>query len=555
MITCDSFHHIWLNEGFATYSTSLWYEQAYPPMTASEYKMANCLYFGPGTVYVEHPENEAIFDMGLSYDKASWILHMLRHIVGDSIFFDILKTYYNSTEHQYGTATTEEFQAICEQVSGMDLEKFFHQWIYEEYFPRYSFSWNCVQSGSEYNIELEIQQTQTNYIFWMPIDVTISTVSGETTFVVWDSLQTQSVQLSVSSEPIKLEIDKNNWILKQIPEPLINPTFDKGILLVNGVSFSDYGSEIWNAYANRAFWGSFPISFWDCFDPPVGGYPSTLPQPLGHGKVPTDTLGQFSTVIWIGNHWGGDLGVWLQTSILPYLEAGGNLILITRGGTTFIDAEMQKYLGISWAEDPLITIHNCRAAYPGIKNMTFTGDQTYNAVFDTSLTSDESILLFKETASFSVPRGLGVWRRPAAGGTYRSDGGQFVFISGRPYRYNSNQLRSNMEYILTNFFHESKTGVNTTSNSMAINSYKLEQNYPNPFNPTTAIRYQLPAFSQVDVSIFNTLGQKVATLVSEKQAAGHYSVVWDAASFSAGVYFCRMEAGDYIKVIKLALVK
>jgi hypothetical protein len=86
-------------------------------------------------------------------------------------------------------------------------------------------------------------------------------------------------------------------------------------------------------------------------------------------------------------------------------------------------------------------------------------------------------------------------------------------------------------------------------------TWSLSQNYPNPFNPTTAISYQLPALSQVDVSIYNLLGQKVITLVSEKQAAGHYSVVWNATGFSAGVYFCRMEAGDFIKVIKLALVK
>jgi uncharacterized delta-60 repeat protein len=85
--------------------------------------------------------------------------------------------------------------------------------------------------------------------------------------------------------------------------------------------------------------------------------------------------------------------------------------------------------------------------------------------------------------------------------------------------------------------------------------YWLAQNYPNPFNPSTAISYQLSAVSFVDLSIYNSLGQKVATLVSEKQAAGHYSVVWDATGFSAGVYFCRMEAGNYLKVIKLALVK
>jgi len=85
--------------------------------------------------------------------------------------------------------------------------------------------------------------------------------------------------------------------------------------------------------------------------------------------------------------------------------------------------------------------------------------------------------------------------------------------------------------------------------------YRLEQNYPNPFNPSTSISYQLSAASFVDLSIYNSLGQKAATLVSGKQAAGYYKVVWDASGFSAGVYFCRLEAGEFVKVIKLALVR
>ncbi|MCP4414150.1 MAG: T9SS type A sorting domain-containing protein, partial [Gammaproteobacteria bacterium] len=65
-------------------------------------------------------------------------------------------------------------------------------------------------------------------------------------------------------------------------------------------------------------------------------------------------------------------------------------------------------------------------------------------------------------------------------------------------------------------------------------SYKLSQNYPNPFNPTTSISYQLPQTSDVDLSIYNLLGQKVATLVSKKQPAGSHKVEWDATGFASG---------------------
>jgi len=268
MITCDNFQHVWLNEGFASYCEALWFEYTYPSFPASEYQMMYQLYLGPGTVYVEDTENDDIFDSGLSYVKGSWILHMLRHIVGDEAFFTILKTYYASTANQYGTATTEDFQSVCEDVSRMDLDKFFYHWLHEEYYPQYSYSWSSVPGGSGYDIDLEIRQEQTNYIFWMPIDITVTTAAGERTFVAWDSLSTQSFQFSVPSEPLGLELDKDNWILKLFPGEIENPTFDRGILLVNGILFDVYDTEIRNSYENRAFWGDFLISCWDCFSSP-----------------------------------------------------------------------------------------------------------------------------------------------------------------------------------------------------------------------------------------------------------------------------------------------
>ena len=556
MITCDSFHHIWLNEGFASYSEALWLEYAYPPYTASEYQMMYQLYLGPGTVYVEHPEYENIFDSGLSYVKGSWILHMLRHVVGDDVFFDILRAYYNSPESKYGSATTEQFRTVCEQVSGMDLEKFFYQWIHEEYFPQYSYSWTWVQNSTGFDIHLEIWQEQTNYIFWMPIDVTVTTAVGETTFVVRDSLPVQSFQLSVTAEPFNLELDKNHWILKRIPEDFVDPTFDQGILLVNGVLFDVYGEEIWNSYESRAFWGDFPITFWDCFNPPQTGYPSTLPEPVGHGKVPADILGQFSTVIWIGNDYSGDLGSWQQTSILPYLEAGGNLLLITRKGQDYINLELQEYLGITWAESPLSTIYNCTATFTGLTDISLIGDQTSNAVFERDLVNDESTLLFQETISFSEPRGLGVWHNPVEGGSNRSNGGNFIFLSGRPYRYNTEQLRDNIEFMLTYLMHEPASHDNGHSVR-----FQLEWNYPNPFKTSTTIRYYLDQSSDITIKIFNVQGKLIRILLdNEHISEGPHHVTWDGkntagTTVSSGVYFYQFRINGVSKTKKMMVLK
>jgi hypothetical protein len=88
-----------------------------------------------------------------------------------------------------------------------------------------------------------------------------------------------------------------------------------------------------------------------------------------------------------------------------------------------------------------------------------------------------------------------------------------------------------------------------------IMSVNLDQNYPNPFNPSTTIRYGLPSMAHVTLSIFNTLGQQVATLVNETQDAGYHDARFDASGLASGVYFYRMQAGDFIQAKKLLLLR
>jgi hypothetical protein len=84
--------------------------------------------------------------------------------------------------------------------------------------------------------------------------------------------------------------------------------------------------------------------------------------------------------------------------------------------------------------------------------------------------------------------------------------------------------------------------------------FRLSQNYPNPFNPSTIINYELPITNDVDLSVYNLLGQKVAILVSEKLAAGRYQVEWDASGFASGVYFYRIQAGQFEDMKKMMLI-
>jgi len=99
------------------------------------------------------------------------------------------------------------------------------------------------------------------------------------------------------------------------------------------------------------------------------------------------------------------------------------------------------------------------------------------------------------------------------------------------------------------------TGIEDLLAGQIPDEYKLNQNYPNPFNPATAITYQLKEISEVDLSIYNILGQRITTLVQEKQKAGYYRYTWDGSSFANGVYFYRIQAGTFNKVCKMILMK
>ncbi len=90
--------------------------------------------------------------------------------------------------------------------------------------------------------------------------------------------------------------------------------------------------------------------------------------------------------------------------------------------------------------------------------------------------------------------------------------------------------------------------------------FGLDQNYPNPFNPTTNINYQLAQTGTVKITVFNMLGEKVATLANEHQEAGYHQVKWNATNdfgqqVSSGVYFLRMQSNDFVKTMSMTFTK
>jgi hypothetical protein len=99
-----------------------------------------------------------------------------------------------------------------------------------------------------------------------------------------------------------------------------------------------------------------------------------------------------------------------------------------------------------------------------------------------------------------------------------------------------------------------KIAVNGIDNSTPA-AFSLHQNYPNPFNPSTLIAYDLPRDAQVKLTVYDVLGREVSVLVNEIEAAGAHSVRFDAAGLSSGAYFYRLEAGNFVQIRKLSLLR
>ncbi len=544
MVTCADFSHIWLNEGLAMWSEAYWKEQRYG-FGVYKSHMQGITHFGPGTVIVEDPATEDIFDVGLTYFKAGWVIHMLRGVLGDTDFFAGLAQY--RANHEYSSATTADLQAAMETASGRDLETFFQQWIYDEYFPIYRMDWVPGPGANEITVTIDQIQTEGG-LFTMPVPLRIVTDVSTTDLKVENNQLSQQFVLPVDGSVQSVNLDPDRWILS--PYPIQDATFNQGVLLVNGVHWdhydANYDMEVTNAYEARAFWGDTPISFWDTFAEPLTGYPSTLPALLGHGAVPAEILKNFSTVIWVGNAYNGDLYEWLDTPIRQYLEAGGNVLLMTRFSHEFLFTGLGIYLGVELAETGSGVGHvDCTALAPGLVDIPLFSQQTYIDLFAEAV-GPHTTALFKDNVRHPS-RITSAMVTPPFGGAYRPDGGRFALIGGRPYRMDPAALSTNVEYILANHFNEpyAPSPVPNDQGSTVPNRSKIGAPYPNPFNPSTKVPFSLANDGEISLDVYDIRGHLVRHLAGGKYPRGSHAVVWDGADNSgkgvaSGTYLLRL---------------
>jgi aminopeptidase N len=216
MITCQSWGHIWLNEGFASYSEAVYYLNR-DGWSAYHNYMMGMAYPGGGTIYIYDTTNVGIIFGSIVYDKGAWVLHMLRRIVGEQGFAAILQAYYNSP-YKFGSATTEDFRDLAEAVTGKDLHAFFQDWIYGTYRPNYVYDWLTEPaSGGGYNTYVVVQQMQTSdpQVFHMPVDFSFDYTTGPADTITLNvDARKKLFKFHTPASVTNIQLDPDNWVLK-----------------------------------------------------------------------------------------------------------------------------------------------------------------------------------------------------------------------------------------------------------------------------------------------------------------------------------------------------
>jgi aminopeptidase N len=225
MITCATWADIWLNEGFATWSEAFWYESyngygAYKSDindNANYYLSANAGWAISNPDWaVNTPSANVLFNYSITYTKGACVVHQLRYVLGDSLFFQTLQAYCSDTNFKYHSATIAGFNAIVNQVTGEDYTWFFDQWIFQPNHPVYENTYNFQNLGNnEWKVNFHLKQVQTNAPFFkMPVEVLVRfTDATDTTFRFMNDVNNQQLSWIFNKEPKVFKFDPDRQIV------------------------------------------------------------------------------------------------------------------------------------------------------------------------------------------------------------------------------------------------------------------------------------------------------------------------------------------------------
>ncbi len=213
-----NWHHVWLSEGFATYFTDLFIEHAHGRAAMVEHlkeERRDVLDFATrrfkpvvDTTITDY-QNELLSTN--VYQKGGWILHMLRHELGDEVFWEGIRAYYQ--KYQFSNALTDDFRLVMEQTSGKKLGAFFQQWLFTAEHPKLKSSWAYDAATKE--LTIQIVQTQRGVPFQFPLELGVF-FSDQLLPVIKTcriAQQEEKVVFKLDKSPTEVVLDPEAWLL------------------------------------------------------------------------------------------------------------------------------------------------------------------------------------------------------------------------------------------------------------------------------------------------------------------------------------------------------
>jgi aminopeptidase N len=216
--TCASWKDIWVNEGFASFAHWIYFENHDRPTYEGiryEYRQTVTDESG-GSIYVDDTTNiDRIFDWRLSYVKGAFVLHTLRGLLGDAVFFNAMKQYGNDPKVKYGFASIQDVKRNFEQATGKDLTWFFNDWIYGQGYPTYNINWYRNNNGWT-NIQVsQLQSHRSVSFFELPVQLQFKSATRDTIVTVDVQRNGQWFYAKLNFVPDTVIVDPNIWILSK----------------------------------------------------------------------------------------------------------------------------------------------------------------------------------------------------------------------------------------------------------------------------------------------------------------------------------------------------
>ena len=222
-LTCKDWSHAWLNEGFATYFNALFrefdlgwddfqyamelnYERLQDDINDRYHRrIVENRYWDPDELFDSH-----------TYEKGSWVLNGIRGVLGDDLFWKAIQLYIQ--RNKISSVETSDFRNVLEEVSGLDFERFFVEWLYSPGFPEYVVEYSFDEKASI--VKLDVEQTNTGIddtpLFTNPIEVVFQLAGEARKERIALSEKKSSFYFSLPSRPLNVSFDPKNWILKKL---------------------------------------------------------------------------------------------------------------------------------------------------------------------------------------------------------------------------------------------------------------------------------------------------------------------------------------------------